>query len=188
MPPILYMTDEIRAPNPIPDINNLIPGSGVIFRHYNIKSRFELGDKVKHECRKNGCLFIVAGDASLAVKLNADGLHLPEYLAINPPIKTRLWRQKPYKILTAAAHCQTSLMTCIALRVDAALLSPVFPTNSHLNHTNLGVLKFQKLAEQAKIGVYALGGVNNKNAIRLIHSPAIGIAGNSAIHKHRIPR
>ena len=139
-------------------------------------------------CRKNGCLFIVAGDASLAVKLNADGLHLPEYLVLSRSLKAQLWRQKPYKILTAAAHCQTSLMTCMALPVDAALLSPVFPTNSHLNQTNLGVLKFQKLAKQTKVGVYALGGVNNKNAIRLIHSPAIGIAGNSAIHKHRIPR
>jgi thiamine-phosphate pyrophosphorylase len=69
----------------------------------------------------------------------------------------------------------------MALPVDAALLSPVFPTNSHLNNKNLGVLKFQKLAEQAKIEVYALGGLNDKNAIRLIHSPAIGIAGNSAI-------
>ena len=62
MPPILYMTDEIRKPTPIPDINNLIPGSGGIFRHYNIKSRIDLGDKVKRACHKNGCLFIVAGD------------------------------------------------------------------------------------------------------------------------------
>ncbi|MDC0196844.1 thiamine phosphate synthase, partial [Gammaproteobacteria bacterium] len=177
MPPILYMTDEVRAPNPIPSINKLIPGSGVIFRHYNFKSRLELGVKVKLACRKNGCLFIVGGDTSLAIKLNADGLHLPEYLVLNPSLKAKLWRQKPNKILTAAAHCQKSLMTSMAFPVDAALLSPIFPTNSHLNQNNLGILKFQKLTKQVTVDVYALGGINNKNAIQLINSPAIGIAG-----------
>ena len=181
MPPMLYMTDEVRAPNPIPNINNLTPGSGVIFRHYDVKSRLELGIKVKRACRKKGCLFIVGGDTSLAVKLDADGLHLPEYLALKRSLKARLWRQRPNKILTAAAHCQKSLMASMALHVDAAVLSPVFLTDSHLNQTNLGISKFQKLADHAKIGVYALGGINNKNAIQLINSPAIGIAGNSAI-------
>ena len=181
MPPMLYMTDEVRAPNPIPNINNLTPGSGVIFRHYDVKSRLELGIKVKRACRKKGCLFIVGGDTSLAVKLDADGLHLPEYLALKRSLKVRLWRQRPNKILTAAAHCQKSLMTSMAFPVDAALISPIFPTNSHLNQNNLGILKFRKLTKKVTIDVYALGGINNKNAIQLINSPAIGIAGISAI-------
>ena len=180
-PPLLYVTDEERAPNPLPTIEKLRQGSGVIFRHYNIKSRFELGLEVKKACRQNSCLFIVAGDSSLAHRLNADGLHLPEYLVLNPSLKTRLWHQRPNKILTASAHCHRSLMKCTALSVDAALLSPVFPTGSHLNKKNLGISMFQMLAEQTKTPIYALGGVNSQNAIQLINSPAIGIAGNSAV-------
>ena len=47
MPPMFYMTDEERAPDPLLNINRLEPGTGVILRHYNIKSRFELGLEVK---------------------------------------------------------------------------------------------------------------------------------------------
>ena len=180
MPPMFYMTDEVRTPNPIHTINNLVPRTGVIFRHYNIKSRLELAIKVKRACRKNRCLFIVSGDTSLAVKLNADGLHLPEYLALNPPLTVRLWRQRPNKILTVAAHCQKTLIASMALHVDAALLSPVFLTNSHLNKNSLGVFVFQKMTRQSQLPVYALGGVNNQNAIQLINCQAIGIAGTSA--------
>ena len=181
VPPILYLTDEVRAPNPLPTIKKLKIGSGVIFRHYNIKSRFKLGLKVKKACHEKKLLFLVARDYSLAHKLNADGLHLPEYILLNPSLKIRLWRQRPNKIITASAHCHKSLIKCAALSVDAALVSPVFPTESHLNETALGISRFQKLAQKAQIPIYALGGINNKNAIQLINSPAIGIAGISAI-------
>ena len=181
VPPILYLTDEVRAPNPLPTIKKLKIGSGVIFRHYNIKSRFKLGLKVKKACHEKKLLFLVARDYSLAHKLNADGLHLPEYILLNPSLKIRLWRQRPNKIITASAHCHKSLIKCAALSVDAALVSPVFPTESHLNKTALGISRFQKLAQKAQIPIYALGGINNKNAIQLINSPAIGIAGISAI-------
>ena len=181
MPPMFYMTDQERAPDPLLSINQLGPGTGVIFRHYDTKSRFELGLTVKNACRDRGCLFLVAGDPSLAHKLNADGLHLPEYMLLNPPLKIRLWRQRSNKILTASAHSQKALVKCAALPIDAALLSPVFPTDSHLNKKTLGISKFQRLARQTHVPIYALGGINDKNAIQLINSPAIGIAGISAL-------
>ena len=181
MPPMFYMTDEERAPDPLLNINRLEPGTGVILRHYNIKSRFELGLAVKNACREKGCVFIVAGDCSLAHKLNADGLHLPEHLLLSPSLKIRLWGTLPNKILTASAHSQKALMKCAALPIDAALLSPVFPTESHLNKKTLGISKFQRLARQTHVPIYALGGINNKNAIQLIKTSAIGIAGIGAV-------
>ena len=181
MPPVIYMTDEHRAPNPFPTINNLSSRSGVIFRHYNIKSRFGLGLDIKKECKKRNLLFIVAGDYSLAHKLNADGLHLPEYMLLNPGIKTMLWRKMPKKLLTASAHSKNALMKCSALCIDAALVSPVFPTKSHLMQHPLGISKFQTMVKASSIPVYALGGINNNNAARLINSPAIGLAGISGI-------
>ena len=181
MPSMVYMTDEERAPNPIPTIKKLKPGSGVIFRHYNIKSRFNLGQEIKSLCQKKKLLFIVGGDSELAQILNADGLHLPEYMVMRPSLRTRIWRKRSKKIMTASVHCEKSLLKCVTLSVDAALVSSVFPTDSHLNQTTLGVLKFQKLAYNSQAPIYALGGINNKNAIQLINSPAIGIAGISAI-------
>ena len=181
MPPMFYMTDEERTPSPLLSIKRLNPGTGVIFRHYNIKSRSKLALEVKTACRKKGCLFIVAGDYLLAHKLNADGLHLPEYMLLKASLKTRLWRRQPNKILTASVHCHKSLIKGSELAVDAALVSPVFKTDSHLNADNLGISRFQKLAKQTRIPIYALGGINDKNVVQLINSPAIGIAGIGAL-------
>jgi len=175
------MTDESRAPNPIPTINKLKPGSGVIFRHYDLKSRLELGFKLKEICKRNQLTFIVARDFPLGRKLGADGIHLPEHLLLTPPLEVRLWGQRPNKIITAAAHSYTSLQKCAVLPINAAILSPVFPTESHPSRSQLGITGFQKLAKQASIPVYALGGINEKTARRLKNSPAIGVAGIGAL-------
>ena len=71
MPPLLYLTDEKRAPNPLPVISKLKPGTGVILRHYNSKSRLELGFEIREICKKNQLTFIVARDFSLGGKLGA---------------------------------------------------------------------------------------------------------------------
>ena len=60
-------------------------------------------------------------------------------------------------------------------------ISPIFPTESHLNEPTLGTIRFQNLANSSSVPIYALGGVNNENAIQLINSPAIGLAGISAV-------
>ncbi|MBT4940725.1 MAG: thiamine phosphate synthase [Rhodospirillaceae bacterium] len=179
------MTDAERVPNPLPAIDQMAPGSGVIFRHYTSNHRLELSHKIKDLCRKRELLFLVAGDIALAQSLNADGLHLPEYLVNSPPLSVRVWRQRPGKLLTAATHSQRSLHKSRTLGVDAALLSPIFPTTSHpesLAPNNvLGSLGLMKMCLNSPVPIYALGGVSDNNARQLLKSPVIGIAGISGI-------
>ena len=181
LPPTILMTDDLRGPNPIQSIKKLDPKCGIVFRHYNTKSRFKLGLKVKRVCQKKKILFIVAGSYSLACKLDADGLHLPEYKLLACPLKVRMWSRRPNKILTASAHSHSTLMKCRDLPVNAVMVSPVFKTESHPNQEALGISRFQKLASSTPTPIYALGGINNANAAQLLNSPAIGIAGISAI-------
>lgn len=181
LPPLLYMTDETRVPNPLAAINQLAPGGGVIFRHYASANRQELAIKIKVLCDKNKLVFLIAGDPDLAQQLDADGLHLPEYLLNTPSLNVRLWRRRPNKLLTAAIHSSKSLQKCCALGVDAALASPVFPTKSHPRQKTLGVLGLTKIALKSPIPLYALGGITKINAPELLKSPVIGIAGISGI-------
>ena len=185
LPALLYMTDAERVPNPLPVIDQLTPGSGVIFRHYTSINRLELSYKIKDLCSKRRLLFLVAGDISLAQSLNADGLHLPEYLVNNTPLSVRIWRQRPGKLLTAATHSQRSLQKSQTLGVDAALLSPIFPTASHpesLTPNNaLGSLGLMKMCLNSPVPIYALGGISDNNACQLLKCPVIGIAGISGI-------
>jgi thiamine-phosphate pyrophosphorylase len=87
--------------------------------------------------------------------------------------------------MTAAVHSRKNLLKGGALGIDAALVSPVFPTKSHAEtlttRTTLGLLGLSKICRGSTVPIYALGGVSDKNAMQLLKSPAIGIAGISGI-------
>ena len=126
LPPLILVTDETRLADPLPVLNSLPPGTGVLLRHYETPHRLELAQEIASICRRNRLLFLLAGDADLAFTVNADGLHLPDYMVRNPPLTARIWRRHPGKLVTAAAHSRFSLLKAGELGADAALLSPVF--------------------------------------------------------------
>jgi len=179
------MTDWQRVPNPLAAINRLPAGSGVIFRHYEAETKIKIAHAVKDLCNKNNLLLIVAGDYDLASNIDADGLHLPEFILHNPPLNVRLWQRSPTKLLTATAHSLISIRKCAALGVDAALVSPVFPTASHpetnFGKQTLGALGLTRMSRSSPVPVYALGGITQQNAAQLLKTPARGIAGISGI-------
>jgi thiamine-phosphate pyrophosphorylase len=122
---------------------------------------------------------LVADDPDLA--LQADGLHLPERRAH----EATHWRaRRPGWIITAAAH---SLRAIIAARdVDAVLLSPIFPTQSHPDAPALGPLRAAFIAAASSVPVYAMGGVTAENGGLL--APAFsGIAAIGALFPPRGP-
>lgn len=164
------MTDTQRLADPLPAIARLPRGAGVIFRHYGVKGRAALGAAVARACRARGLLLLVAEDAGLALRLRADGIHLPERaLGRLRHLKRQGW------IVTAAAHGACGL--ALARGADAVLLSPVFPTASHPGAAGLGPLRFAALAARCGPPVLALGGVNAATLRRLRGSGAYGVAG-----------
>jgi thiamine-phosphate pyrophosphorylase len=92
------------------------------------------------------------------------------------------WRAlRPHWILTAAAH---SLAACAIAKLggaDAALLSPVFPTQSHPGAPHLGATRAMLIARQAPLPVYALGGIDAVTARQLEGSPFVGVAAIGAL-------
>lgn len=176
LPPLILMTDERRLPDPIPTVSRLPAGSGVILRHYTDSKRAGLARRLAAICRQRRLLFIVAGDPRLALAVRAQGLHLPERDLGRPvlPAARRL-------ILTASAHSWPALVAAWRRGARAALLGPVFATQSHPGVRGLGVLRFAALARRSPVPAYALGGVTGRNARRLAGSGAAGIAGISAL-------
>lgn len=177
LPPLLLMTDQSRLPDPRPALDQLPAGSAVILRHYDSPQRLELGRDLRQMTKARRQLLLVAGDAMLAAYLGADGLHLPDRA------NGQNWRLKmrPGWLLTAAAHSERSLLRAASLGADAALLSPVFPTKSHPDQAGLGSGFFAKLVRSAALPVYALGGITDENAQRLLASGSVGIAGISGL-------
>ena len=179
LPGPIFLTDTQRTPDPAPAINRLPKGFGVIFRHYDAPNRHKLAEELARLCRQRHITFLVANDWSLAKKVHADGVHLPEHA-----IRTSrsLINKNPHFFVTSAVHSQRSLWQAVHAGVDAVLVSPVFPTPSHPKTKPIGLMRFSNICRISPIPVYALGGIDTTNAIRLQNSGCVGIAGISLFY------
>lgn len=176
LPPLLLITDARRLPDPAGAAARLPRGSAVILRDYDMAGRQALARQLAEVARRHGLKLLIAGDAGLAIRIGAGGIHLPEARAG----EARRWRHRRHWLITVAAHSRPALHLAAMCGADAALLSPVFATASHPDRQPLGVERFNLLAAQAALPVYALGGIDHGNAPRLLRGPAAGIAAIGA--------
>lgn len=175
LPERWLVTDATRLADPLPAIARLKAGDGVLFRHYELTParRLELGLKVATLCRRQGLVLLVAGDARLARRLGADGLHLPQGMVVGLVGRMR------GQVLTAAAHDAGAVTRAARAGARAVLISPVFATASHPGAEGLGSLRFAALASAAArrgLCVYALGGMSEAKLQRLHGLPLAGFA------------
>lgn len=177
LPPIIVMSDARRAPDAAAMIESLPPESAFIFRHYELAphDREKSARQACSAARRRNIPFLVAGDAKLAARIGADGLHLPEWQIMH--LEGRLALYWPFAFITAAAHSPAALRRAASAGADAALLSPVFATKSHVGARPLGLTKAAEWARAASVPVYALGGINEGTAARLSGTDFCGIAG-----------
>jgi len=170
------MTDRERLANPVPVVETLPRGSAVILRHYGDPEREALAFRLASVCRGRDLRLLIAEDISLAVRVRAHGIHLPEARVAIP---ARTWRThgRHEWLVTAAAHSPGAVMRAARAGAHAVLLSPVFPTKSHPDAAPIGPLRFAAWVRESPLPVYALGGISVSSARRLASSGAAGFAG-----------
>jgi len=126
--------------------------------------------RLKAIAKARGLKLLIGADAALARAVGADGIHLPERLAHRA---MALRRAHPDWIVISAAH---SLAAARASRADAVVLSVAFPSRSASAGPTLGPLRLTSRARAAGRPAYALGGVNERTARRLLATGIIGLA------------
>lgn len=178
-PPLILVTDESRLADPVPAALRLPPGSAVILRHYGDPARAALAGRLAALCRRRRLLFLVAGDAGLARRVRAVGVHVSERAARGPAHRRVRWRRG--LMVTASAHSFAAVIRATRLGADAVLLGPVFATASHPGRAALGPLRFGIIARQSPVPVYGLGGMTAATAKRLIGLGAAGVAALGAL-------
>lgn len=178
LPRLILMTDSRRLPDPLPAVQALPSGSAVIVREIERERRLSLVRQLQPVCRRRRIRMLVAADEDLARQ--ADGLHLSENLV---RAGVRLWRlsRRPGTLVTAAAHSAGAIRRAAALGVDAVLVAPVFATASHPQARPIGPLCFARLAGISPLPIYALGGIDEARARRLLNSGAAGFAAIGAL-------
>lgn len=176
LPQFFLLTDVNRLADPSDVLARLPRGGAVILRHPDAKALARLASYVIPRAHRLNLKVLVAGDARLAVRLGADGVHLSEAQVLRGPL--RLARPTPDFLVTAAAHSRLALWRAARAGADLGLLSPVFASASHPGAQALGTLRFLALAACSPVNVVALGGITQKNARRL---RADGVSGLAAI-------
>jgi 8-oxo-dGTP diphosphatase len=100
-----------------------------------------------------GGLVLVNSDEVLAREAGADGVHLPaRQLAAIAARPDFAW-------VGASCHDAAELARAEALGLDVVLAGPVKPTPTHPDSPVLGWEGFERLAQDATVPVYALGGL-----------------------------
>ncbi len=174
VPPLVLMTDDDRLRDPRAAARALPKGSMVIVRSRNAATRAAHAEALMKLARLKGLIVLVAADAALAARVGADGVHLPEAAAGE---LAHLRVRDPGWFITLAAHSQGALAKAALAGADAVLLSPVFATKSHPDRAALTPIRANRIAAAFRVPVYALGGIDARNAALL--SPAF--AGLAAI-------
>jgi thiamine-phosphate pyrophosphorylase len=169
VPSLYFLTDGARTPDPVATARTLPRGSAVIYRHFGASDRKDVAAVLAAVCRQKRLVLLIAADPALARAVGADGVHWPE---------SRARRRLGFHLETMAAHSPAALRRAHALGMDAALLSPVFPTRSASGHRTLGAFNAARWARAAKLPVIALGGVNAVSARKL---RGLGFAGLAAV-------
>jgi thiamine-phosphate pyrophosphorylase len=175
LPPLLFLTDRERTPDPLAAAARLPRGAGVVYRHFGARNRLKTAQGLAKLCRRRGLVLLIGADFALARAVGARGVSLPERALARRP------RRPAKQLMLAAAHSRAALARARALGADATLLSPVFPSRSPSAGKPLTPLKAGRLAREAGLPVYALGGVHARNAARLIGRGFAGIAAVEAL-------
>lgn len=120
--------------------------------------------------RACGARVLINADIALAQHSGADGVHLTAR-------QLRDHRQRPdCALVGASCHNAEELRRAEALGADFAVLGPVLPTPTHPDAVPLGWAGLQQLVIDARIPVFALGGLQACDREQALISGAHGLA------------
>ncbi len=122
-----------------------------------------------------GARVLVNGDATVAKRAGADGVHLQghQLMQLEAPPPTGIW--------AASCHDARELERAAVLGASFVVLSPVLPTASHPGEPGIGWEQFAALIRDYPLPVYALGGMKPALLDTAMQHGAHGIALLSGI-------
>ena len=125
---------------------------------------------IARRARFFGALVVLNGDEKIARAIDADGWHASA-------ARLRQNRRRPdFRFVGASCHDEREVARARELGADYALLSPVRKTISHPQAPPLGWSRFAAAAREARIPVYALGGMTRRDLETAQANGAHGVA------------
>lgn len=170
LPTAWFFTDLTSVPNPVDVIKSLPSDIGVVIRDYRLKDRATYAAEIVILCQAQSRPVLIGADASLALQLNANGVHWPRWAKVKP---------YPGLFQSYAVHNAHELLRAKKCRADIIFLSPIFKTKSHVGERPMGLPRLRRYVRRTSIPAYALGGIDARTLRRLRGLPLAGFAGIS---------
>lgn len=125
--------------------------------------------------RRLGCCCLLNHAPDVLQQVDADGLHLNSQRLRALSSSERAALSEDY-LLAASCHSEEELLLAMDKKIDFATLSPVLKTASHPDADPMGWNRLSKAVLNAKLPVFALGGLSTKDLGEAKYSGAQGIA------------
>ncbi|WP_251550837.1 thiamine phosphate synthase [Neobacillus muris] len=143
------------------------------------ENKYVLAKKLQRICMDNGIPFIVNDDIELAIKLNADGVHIGQE---DEPVK-EVREKLGNKILGVSVHTEEEARLALQDGADYFGIGPVFPTKTKTDaKPSRGTLLIEALRQLGySIPIVGIGGITIENAAQVTAAGADGVSVISAI-------
>lgn len=138
--------------------------------------------QLKPLCRSYGVPLIINDNVDVALKSDADGVHIGQSDGDIAEIRARIGCDK---ILGVSASTVEEALEAEQAGADYLGVGAVFPTNSKNDAENVSILTLRNICNAVSIPVVAIGGITLENVSLLNDSGICGIAVISAIYAQK---
>ncbi len=130
-------------------------------------------------CKQYGVPFIVNDDVDLALKIDADGIHVGQD---DTPIE-EIREKFQHKIIGVSVHNKEEMVKAVEGGADYVGIGPIFETKSKSDAKKPSGVSFLHHARTLypEFPIVAIGGITEQNASQVIQAGADGVAVISAI-------
>ncbi len=138
----------------------------------------EEANNISKLCKKYNVPFIINDNVDIAIKCNADGVHVGQD-DMNAETTRRIIGKD--KILGVSVTNKEEAIIAEAMGADYLGVGAIFSTSTKLDADAVSIEELKNICESVSIPVVAIGGINEENIIKLKGSKIDGVAVVSAI-------
>lgn len=137
---------------------------------------------VQKVCKQYQVPFVINDNVDIALKINADGVHVGQSDMKAQNVRELLGRNK---ILGVSAQTVDQAVLAEEQGADYLGVGAVFHTGSKMDADDVSFAALQAICRAVSIPVIAIGGINKENVMLLSKSGICGIAVISAIFSEK---
>ena len=134
--------------------------------------------EIQEICRKHGVPFVVNDNVDIALKMNADGVHVGQSDMEAGDVRAKLG---PDKIIGVSCKTVEQALLAQSRGADYLGVGAMFHTGTKKDATEVTFEALKAICEAVDIPVVAIGGISAENAAQLKGTGIDGIAVVSAI-------